>query len=175
MANKRFMIAQIGRTVGLRGDLKLHLYTDFPEQFKQGARFESSRGELEVASYNAARGTVRFVGYDSVDKAKALTNVKLYVDEAQTKASCTLEEGEYFWFDIIGCDIVENGETLGSVKEIQRMADVDYLSIETAPSLKAEGLPKRFLLPYIDRYIERVDLDKRRIEVRDAKAVLEAS
>jgi len=35
-AKEKFFIAQLGKTHGLRGDLKLHLHTDFPEQFKVG-------------------------------------------------------------------------------------------------------------------------------------------
>ena len=175
MSKETFFIAQVGRTVGLYGDLKLHLHTDFPEQFKKGAVFRSSRGDLTIAQINLKRGTVRFVGYENIDEAKKLTNVKLYADEAQTKANCSLGEGEYFWFDIIGCAVYEGDEKLGEVKDIQRLADVDYLEIKTDELLIASGLPKNFLLPYIDRYIDRADIETKSIFVKDGKAVLEAS
>jgi len=32
-------IAKIGKAVGLAGEVKLHLHTDFIEQFKEGANF----------------------------------------------------------------------------------------------------------------------------------------
>jgi 16S rRNA processing protein RimM len=175
MAKEQFFIAQIGRTVGLWGDLKFHLHTDFPEQFKKGVTFQSSRGALTIADVNLKRGIVRFSGYESIDAAKKLTNVKLYSDEAQTKANCDLKQGEHFWFDIIGCDVVEKDEVLGKVGEIQRMADVDYLSIDTDKKLVDAGLPAHFLLPYIDRYIIEADTDAKVIRVQDAKDVLEAS
>jgi len=82
---KRFFIAQIGKTVGLHGDLKLHLHTDFPEQFKKGGIYPSDRGNLEIADINPKRGIVRFRGYESLESAKKLTNTKLYADEEQTK------------------------------------------------------------------------------------------
>ncbi len=175
MSGEKFFIAQIGRTVGLHGDLKLHLHTDFPEQFKKGSTFQSSRGPLTVASVNAKRGIIRFSGYENIDEAKKLTNVKLYADEAQTKANCKLNEGQHFWFDIIGCEVMENGEKLGRVSDIQRMADVDYLAIDTDDALVKAGMPKQFLLPYIDRYIINADTQAKRIDTRDAKDVLEAS
>ncbi len=175
MSGEKFFIAQIGRTVGLHGDLKLHLHTDFPEQFKQGSTFQSSRGPLTVASVNAKRGIIRFSGYENIDEAKKLTNLKLYADEAQTKANCELNEGQHFWFDIIGCEVMENGEKLGRVSDIQRMADVDYLAIDTDDALVKAGMPKQFLLPYIDRYIINADTQAKRIDTRDAKDVLEAS
>jgi len=170
-----FYIAQVGRTVGLRGDLKFHLHTDFPEQFKKGATFQSNRGELTIADVDMKRGIVRFVGYEGIDAAKKLTNTKLFATYEQTKANCNLEEGQHFWFDVIGCEVRDADELLGSVKDIQRMADTDYLMIETAEALVEAGLPKQFLLPYIDRYIIKTDVDEKIVYTQDAKEILEAS
>jgi 16S rRNA processing protein RimM len=175
MPNDNAIIAQIGRTVGLWGDLKFHLHTDFPEQFKIGKTYQSSRGELTISDVNAKRGTVRFVGYESIDSAKKLTNVKLFADEQQTREDCDLDEGQYFWFDIIGSSIIEGNETLGVIEEIQRMGDTDYLVIKTQKTLVDEGLAKNFLLPYIERYIISVDTEAKTVTTQDAKDVLEAS
>ena len=55
-------VAQLGRLVGLKGELKLHLHCDFPEQFKKGKTFQTSKGDiLEVLSYNQGRGVISFV------------------------------------------------------------------------------------------------------------------
>ncbi len=175
MKTEKFLIAQIGRTVGLHGDLKLNLHTDFPDQFKQGAKFSSDRGVLEVQQYNPKRGTIRFVGYESLESAKPLTNVKLYSTQEQTQKNIELNEGEYFWFDIIGSAVVEDGTILGKVEEIDRMLDVDYLSIATDSKLVEEGMPKSFLLPYIPRYIVKFDIEAKEIHTLDARDVLEAS
>ncbi|MGC9350998.1 MAG: ribosome maturation factor RimM, partial [Sulfurovum sp.] len=146
---EKFFIAQIGRTVGLWGDLKIHLHTDFPEQFQVGQTYHSDRGELTLTDINPKKGTVRFQGYESLDSAKKLTNTKIYATEAETKENCALAEGEHFWFDIIGCRVMQGDEILGEVKDIQRMLDVDYLAIKTDKALVGEGLAKNFLLPYI--------------------------
>lgn len=175
MKDEQFCIAQIGRTVGLYGDLKLHLHTDFPEQFQVGTTLNSPKGKLEIASYNATRGLVSFVGYGSIDAAKRLTNTKLYSTLEQTKTDCTLEEGEYFWFDIIGADLYEEGECLGSVEDIDRMPTADYLVIKTNQKLIENGMAKDFLVPYIPRYILSVDTESKKIAVVDAKEILEAS
>ena len=175
MSNDASLIAQIGRTVGLWGDLKFHLHTDFPEQFQSGTTFKSSRGDLTISEFNEKRGTIRFVGYESIESAKRLTNVKIYADEAQTRKNCSLKEGEHFWFDIIGCMVKDRDETVGEVREIQRMADTDYLLVQTDRSLVKEGLSKSFLLPYIERYILRVDIEAKIVYSKDAKDILEAS
>ncbi len=175
MSKESSLIAQIGRTVGLWGDLKFYIYTDFPEQFQKGKTYKSSRGDLTIAQINPDRGTIRFVGYEGIDAAKKLTNVKIYADIEQTKQECNLKEGEHFWFDIIGCEVVQGDEALGKVSEIQRMADVDYLIIQTYKSLVDAGFAKQFLLPYIDRYIIRADIAHKTIFTQDAKDILEAS
>jgi 16S rRNA processing protein RimM len=175
MSQERSLIAQIGRTVGLWGDLKFHIHTDFPEQFKVGTTYRSNRGPLTISDINLARGTIRFSGYESIDSAKQLTNVKLFANEEETKANITLKEGEYFWFDIIGCSVKEGDEILGKIEDIQRMADTDYLSILTEKHLVEAGLSKHFLLPYIDRYIVKVALEEKILYTKDAKDILEAS
>ncbi len=175
MSNDDSLIAQIGRTIGLWGDLKFHLHTDFPEQFKVGNTYKSNRGDLTIADINFTRGTIRFTGYESIDSAKKLTNTKLFANEEQTKENCELGEGQHFWFDVIGCIVKQNDEILGRVEDIQRMADTDYLAVKTDEHLVEAGLTKNFLLPYIERYIIKVDTEEKIVYTKDAKDILEAS
>ena len=175
MSNDNALIAQIGRTIGLWGDLKFHLHTDFPEQFKVGNTYKSNRGDLTIADINFTRGIVKFRGYESIDSAKKLTNTKLFANEAQTKENCDLKEGQHFWFDIIGCAVKQGDEVLGEVTDVQRMGDTDYLAIKTADNLVEAGLSKNFLLPYIDRYVINADTEENIVYTEDAKDILEAS
>jgi 16S rRNA processing protein RimM len=175
MSKEQFYIAQIGRTIGLWGDLKLNLHTDFPEQFKVGTTFKTDRGELTISDVNFKRNTIRFQGYESIDSAKKLTNAKIYTDLKQTKENCTLEDGQHFYFDIEGCSIVQGDLVLGVVNDIQRMLDIDYLVIDTDKSLVDEGFSKSFLLPYIDRYVLTTNTQEKKIYTKDAKDILEAS
>jgi 16S rRNA processing protein RimM len=175
MSNKASLIAQIGRTIGLWGDLKFHLHTDFPEQFKIGNTYKSNRGDLTIADINFTRGIVKFRGYESIDSAKKLTNTKIFANEAQTKENCDLKEGQHFWFDMIGCTVKQGDEVLGLIEDIQRMGDTDYLLLKTDDALVETELPKTFLIPYIDRYVLNGDMDEKVVYVKDAKDILEAS
>jgi 16S rRNA processing protein RimM len=175
MSQEQFLIAQIGRTIGLWGDLKFHLHTDFPEQFKVGNTYKSNRGDLTIADINFTRGIIRFTGYESIDSAKKLTNTKLYMDETQSKEACELKDGQHFWFDVIGCVVKQDDEVLGVIEDIQRMGDTDYLAIQTADVLVEAGLSKTFLIPYIDRYVIKADTDAKEVYTKDAKDILEAS
>ena len=175
MSNDDALIAQIGRTIGLWGDLKFHIHTDFPEQFKVGNTYRSNRGDLIIADINFTRGIVKFRGYESIDSAKKLTNTKIYANIEQTKENCDLKEGQHFWFDVIGCSVKQDDEILGLIEDIQRMGDTDYLLLKTDDTLVKADLPKTFLIPYIDRYVLNVDIDEKIVYVKDAKDILEAS
>ena len=172
---KRFFIAQVGKTHGLHGDLKLHIHTDFPEQFKSGYTFQSSSGMLEIHEVNLKRGIISFKGYSGVDYAKKLTNTKIYASLEETRERCELKENEHFWFELEGCDVVEDGVTLGKVSQMQRLADVDYMFIDTDKSLVEKGSAKTFLVPNIERYVVKKDIEAKTIFTKDAKEILEAS
>jgi 16S rRNA processing protein RimM len=174
---ERLPIARIGKSVGLRGEMRLNLLTDFPEQFKKGATFDSDRGPLTIVSYNSERGTVRFEEVDNVDDAKQLTNAFLYTTKAAGEAACRLKKGEYFWYQIIGLWVYDEEERtpLGRVRDIERMAGTDYLMVQTSLEEVKKGAPESFLVPYVDRYVDRVDLAEGKIHTRGARDLMNAS
>jgi len=172
---KKLAIARLGRSVGLKGEMRFFDLSDFPEQFKPGSSFETDRGMVTIERINPQRGTIKLAGVDTPEDARRYTNAYLYSDEESTKANMELGEDEYFWFDILGCALYEAGERLGEVVDIQRLPAADYLLVSTDPSLQAQGLAKRFLVPFIDEYIEDVDLDAKRIDATGAKDILHAS
>lgn len=144
---------------------------------KKGASFFTNKNlQLTVLEYNTSRELVLFKDYEDVDIAKKLTNQELYVTHEQTRENCNLKENEFFWFDLMDCDIYENDLKLGKVKDIHRYPINDYLEISTSNELIKKDLPATFLLPYIfNTYILNVDTNKKRIDVKDAFVILENS
>ena len=159
MKNK-IPIAKIGKTYGIKGWQKIHLLTDFPEQFKENTTFESDKINLTIEKIDLKRKLVKFKGVDTPEDAKKLTNRLLYTTKEQTKENIKLKENEYFWFDIIGCEVEENNQTLGKVIDIQRV-DVDYLVIQTDKQFIKMGYPKRFLIDF-KRHVKDVDVEQKK-------------
>lgn len=172
---QNFQVAKIGKTVGLSGEMKLHVKSDFPEQFKPGARFDSKRGELEIEYYNAERDLVKFKAFNSPEEAKRLTNLDLFASETQTRESIELEEGQYFWFDIVGATVFEGDLCLGKVTEVERLGPTDYLKMATDEKLTSRGMANSFLIPYLDHFIVKVDTEAKQISVQGGFDILEAS
>ena len=131
---------------------------------------------LTLNSFNPHKNSATFAEITSIDCAKNLTSMLLFSTKSLTQKQCILGENEHFWFEIIGRSVVENGEIIGVVSEIERIGSVDYLiiSVDSAvfakyPHIKA----KRFYLPYISRYV--LGAENGVVAVQDALLVLESS
>lgn len=165
-------VAKLGKTVGLKGFLRLHFLTDFPEQFKKGSIYHSRIGDLTIEALNA-KGDVKFVGYDSKEDAAVLTNLVLSSTLEESNQACELDEDEYFWYDIIGLDVYENDILVGTVQEIERYPTEDHLLITTSETIKKEKKLARFLLPFNKRTIVDVNLEEKKVTVTGALEIID--
>ena len=153
-------VAKLGRTIGLKGAVKIFDRSDFPSQFKKGAKFYLRNGEiLEILSFSGANST----------------NQILYRSKEDTRKFCKLQKGEFFYFDIIGLEIYEDGAVLGRVKDISQIGSGYLFEIETDESLISQALPKEFFIPYVDAYVKEISLSERKIFTQNARAILENS
>ena len=169
-------IATIGKTVGIHGDMKFHIKCDFPEQFIDGATFFTNlKREIALNDVNLDRGTVKIAGVNTIEDAKKFTNAKLFTTREETRKNCHLEDGEYFWFDLDDCEVYEDGELLGVVNEVERIAITNYLNVKTDKKLVESGSAKMFLIPFQEPFKVSVDIDKKIITVSGGMDILKAS
>ena len=169
-------IATLGKTVGIKGDMKLHIKSDFPEQFKTGASFLINKKDtITLSDVNLDRGIVKINNITNPEDAKRFTNAKLFTTQEATRENCHLDEGEYFFFDLEDCDVYEDSKLLGRVKEVERITVSNYLSIVTDGALVEQGFAKSFLVPFMEPFKVSVDIEAKRIELRGAMDILEAS
>ena len=169
-------IATIGKTVGIKGDMKFHIKCDFPEQFYDGASFFTNlKKNITLVDVNLDKGTVKIEGVYTPEDAKKFTNAKLFTTRDETRKNCHLNEGEYFFFDLEDCKVYEDGKLLGVVKEIERIAVTNYLSVITDENLLRAGYAKSFLIPFIKPFKQGVDIDNKTITVSGGMDILEAS
>ena len=169
-------IATIGKTVGIKGDMKFHDKSDFPEQFKVGSSFFiNKKDKITLTDINHERGLVKINNLTNLDDCKKFTNAKLFTTYEETRKNCHLEEGEYFFFDLEDCKVFEDSKLLGVVKEVERIGITNYLSIITDESLVSNGATKSFLVPFIEPFKKSVDIDNKSITLSGAIDILEAS
>ncbi|RDU71332.1 16S rRNA processing protein RimM [Helicobacter aurati] len=163
------LVASLGKAVGLHGGIRAFVVTDFPEIFSKNTRFYLSNHYITsedsiscmlvtLTNYHAQKQLLFFQEITQREQAELFRNTAMYTTIAETRKLCSLQEHEFFYFDIIGMQIIEDEETLGEVKDIQKIANTYYFIVDN-----------NFLIPYIDRYIIRIDKNTKQIFTRDAR------
>ena len=104
-----------------------------------------------------------------------MVNKFLYQSIEATRKNCKLKKDEYFYFDIIGLEVVENGETLGIVVDILEVGANFLFEIKTDEKLVSQGFTKNFFVPYIDEYLDKISIQTKQIFTKNAKLILKES
>ncbi|MBK1972909.1 16S rRNA processing protein RimM [Campylobacter sp. TTU-622] len=157
-------VAKLGRTVGLKGYIKLYNLSDFPTQFKKDNSFYINKKEIIIIKdFNYYNSTILFAGYEDLNKAKKLTNLILYQSIEQTRKFCKLEKNEFFYFDILESEVYDDKQKLGNVCNIIKAGPSYLLEIQTDEKLLSKNYSKTFFIPYVDKYIQKVDINKHQI------------
>lgn len=167
MSGNWFNVGVIVNTHGIRGDIKVLSKTDFPEErFAKGSKltmFDDATGqsqpiEIEQAREHKGMYIVKLKGFSNINEVE---KYKGWVIRVSAEEQGTLDEGDYFYHQIIGCSVyTEDGELLGSITEILSPGANDVWVV-TPSNTKA----KPILLPVIDPVILNVNIAERRITV----------
>ena len=165
---------EVGRVVGgwgVKGALKVQPHSSAPE-----ALFSSKRWFLRLpAQRPGASGPTRCLRIvtareqgDAVvataddvgdrDAADALRGAQVFVSRASFP---TPGEGEYYWVDLIGLDVVNReGAALGRVRGLLDLGPHAVLQVQPAAEDASD-----VLIPFVAAYVDDVDLSARRIVV----------
>ncbi|AMX84061.1 ribosome maturation factor RimM [Geobacillus subterraneus] len=168
-----FNVGKIVNTHGIRGEVRVISRTDFPEErYKKGNKLyifrerDAEPVEVTVKSHRVHKSfdLLSFEGYDSINDVEPFKGAMLKVPESQLGQ---LDEGEYYFHEIIGCTVVtENGETIGTVREILTPGANDVWVVRRQDGTDA-------LIPYIDDVVLRVDTERKTIIIRPMEGLLE--
>ena len=155
-------IGTIVNTHGIRGEVRVLVTTDFPEQrFKVGNKVYVATTPKTVLTINSVRQhkgltMLTFKDYTDINQVLPFKGKKLQVTEAALKP---LEEGSYYYKDIIGLTVIdEHGQTLGKVSEILSPGPNDVWVIPRPG--KSE-----LLLPFLKSVVQTIDLEQKEAHV----------
>ena len=170
MDHERVVIAELLRPRGNRGELLTRSQTDVPgrlETLKRAyARLnDGSDVEIEIVEVWAhnENWVLKLAGVDSIDAAERFRGADIWVP---LRERASLQEGEYFRTDLIGCSIVDRttGRQLGIIE-----AWHDYGG---PPLMQARVDGQEVLIPFVPSMCE-VDLQSRAIAVDLPEGLLE--
>lgn len=158
---------------GLHGELKIELYTDFPERFAPGVTLFMGPDleEVEIRQVRPHKGHLLIMldGINDRTTAEGLRSLWLFVDEAD---AAELEEGEYWIHDIIGLKVETDTDTvLGKVVDVLATGANDVYIVRPA-----EGINRgqEILLPAIADVILAVDLAAGILRVHIPEGLIDA-
>lgn len=160
-------VARLVKAHGLKGGLKLELYTDDPElRFAPGAVFSlqvptdspwfgQTLVVKELRFYNA-QAVAFFEGVDDRTQAEGLVKAILWVsDDANARPQ---EEDAWFDHQLVGLAVIRDGAPIGRVARVDHLPSQDLLAIETADGVEV-------LLPFVKQFVPEVDVDNSRITI----------
>lgn len=176
--NYDILVAKCGKTIGLKGELKLILYTDFLDFFTTDTELLCENRILKVEKFNKNKNSIKFKEINDISDAKLLNSNLLYTSRELTRKNCKINNDEYFWFDIIGCNIFDKDVFIGKVIDINRIGNIDYLVVSVDFNLYTNYSKikvNKFMLPYIDRYIIECNISTKEIKSTGAIGILEES
>lgn len=159
--SSRIVVGRFGRPHGIKGAIVVHSFTDPEDTLLQYMPWQICRsGRWQDVSLIKADVQGRLIlaqveGYSTREDVASLTNLDIAVDRTLLPP---LPEGEYYWFDLVGMEVVtSSGVLLGTVTELMPTGANDVLVIDGK---------KRHLVPWlIERVVQVVDMQHRRITV----------
>jgi 16S rRNA processing protein RimM len=103
-------------------------------------------------------------GVDDRNAAEALKGVRIYLPRSAFPAT---PEGEYYWVDLIGLQVVNRaGDVLGSVTDLLDTGAHSVLRVQRLDVAPDAPLDERErLIPFVAAYVDDVNLAERRITV----------
>ncbi|MCF8547062.1 MAG: ribosome maturation factor RimM [Microbacteriaceae bacterium] len=154
---------RVGRLLkahGLKGAIKLELYTDDPAlRFVPGSVYTLQVPDespwvgktitlKELKWYND-QAVVFLDGIDDRDAAESLVKAILWVDEDQD--SRPVEEDAWYDYQLIGLTVRRNGHAVGTISRVDHFPSQDLLIVDTGDA--------EVLVPFVKAIVTGVDIE----------------
>jgi len=153
-------IGKIINTHGLKGEVKITVWMDCPEDFealsfvltKKQAKEEKLN--IEGIKYQKNNIIVKFKEIPSIEVAETYKNSVLFVPKSELPP---LPDGVYYIADLLGSTVFEEND-----EEIGVLTDVFNTGSNDVYDIKREG-KRNLLVPIIDGVLKSVDTDAKKI------------
>ncbi len=104
-----------------------------------------------------------FAGVDDRNTAESLKGVRIYLPRSAFPAT---PEGEYYWVDLIGLDVVNReGLHLGVVRDLMPTGPNSVLVLEYPETVEGVEQTAERMIPFVAAYVDNVDQAERKITV----------
>ena len=157
------VIGRITSTHGVKGWVSIESYSSNKKDIFNYKLFLNNNKKfttIDVSDYKLMPKKIilKIKNIDSIDTAETLLGYQIYTKSNQLNE---LDEDEYYWNKLIGCNVYtdENNLLLGKVTSIIRNISSDILVI------KHKENKEEILIPFIKTYLQDVNLKEKIIKV----------
>jgi len=168
-------VARLVKAHGLKGGLKLEVYTDDPElRFKTGNEFTLQVPEdsawfgkkLRLASIREINSSpvAFFEGVDDRTAAESLVKAILWIDH--DPSSRPSESDAWFDHELVGLSVTRDGQRVGEVARVEHFPAQDLLVITTADS--------EVMLPFVKDFVPVVNIEAGVVEITPPGGLFES-
>jgi 16S rRNA processing protein RimM len=165
-------LARVIKTQGRHGEVAAEVHCDIPGRLHAGMKLFAlaevgSRRELQIDDVWPHKNwqVLKFAGVDSISDAEVLIGCELQVPASER---AKLEDGAFYVSDLIGCAVFDRGHEVGVVSDVRFGAG-------EAPLLVVGSGKNEHEVPYAQVFLERVDLEQKRIEMNLPEGLLEVN
>lgn len=158
---------KIVTTHGIKGEVKIMPYTDYPELLCEFDRLFLGKNHEEI---NVERSRVfknmviaKLEGYDTPEVAEKLRNKILYMHRDDLE----LDEDTYFIQDLIGIEVsdADSGFVYGKITDVMQTGANDVYVIQ--------GKDREYLIPAIPEVVITTDIDENIMTIRPLEGLFE--
>ena len=159
---------EVGKIVnvrGVRGEVKINPFLDDTQAFREFEFLYIKEKQVKILSVKFVKNNpiLLLEGVDSVEKAEALRNTPVYVDEEMLPE---LSENEYYIKDILGLEVLTlEGESLGKITDVFKTGSNDVYEVQMESG-------KKFLIPAISQVIKEINIEEKRVIVELLEGLL---
>ncbi|SDG17885.1 ribosome maturation factor RimM [Microbacterium sp. 77mftsu3.1] len=176
-ARTQLRVGRLVKAHGLKGALKLELYTDDPDgRFVTGAVFtlqvpESSPWHGKTVTVREfkwmnSHPVVFLEGIDDRSAAESLVRAILWIE--QDASAPVVEDDAWYDHQLVGLDVVRDGDVVGKVVRVDHFPAQDLLGVQ----LTQDG-DREVLVPFVKAIVPEVDMAAGRLIVTPPPGLFE--
>lgn len=150
-------VGRLRRTRGNRGELLGEMYSSKPgraESLKTVLLETNSRrreSTIERLWFHDGVPVFKFEGIDSISDAEAWEGADVF---APASERIPLEEDEYTFADLIGCELFEGTQRIGVVRDVRELGGPPLLEVELKDGHK-------ILVPFAKSICKEIDIQRK--------------
>ncbi len=157
-------IGKIVNTHGIKGEIRIKSYPELPlekiYQKKMRVYLGANKDEFIILGHRIHKNLdmITFEGVDNINEVLKYKGEPIFIKRSDLQL-----ENDFILEDLIGFKVKSNNKEYGLIRDYQN--NNGNIVIEVNGS-------KKFYIPYIDKYIKKIDLENKEIIVSEVEELI---